>query len=95
MSKLKVVVGTAFGAVVGFVTGVLIAPKSGKETREDIKHAATSAKEKAVEVASDATEKGKEMAHDVAGKADEFKARVEQAAEGAKKGFNKKPRNKK
>ncbi|SCG82811.1 hypothetical protein DW1_1238 [Proteiniborus sp. DW1] len=32
----KVAVGTAVGTALGAVTGVLFAPKSGKETREDI-----------------------------------------------------------
>ena len=34
MKKLLVVVGAA---AAGFVAGILMAPKSGKETREDIK----------------------------------------------------------
>jgi gas vesicle protein len=35
----KLALGTALAAVVGYVAGILTAPKSGKETREDIKHA--------------------------------------------------------
>ena len=31
-------VGAAIGAVAGVIAGVLFAPKSGKETREDLKH---------------------------------------------------------
>lgn len=95
MGKVAVAVGATFGAVVGFVTGVLVAPKSGKETRQDIKNVAVSAKDKTVEVASDAAEKGKEIAQDMVEKADELKARTEQAVEGAKKGFGKKPSKKK
>jgi gas vesicle protein len=34
----KVAVGAAVGAAVGVVAGVLFAPKSGKETREDLKN---------------------------------------------------------
>ena len=33
----KIVVGTALAAAAGYVAGILTAPKSGKETREDIK----------------------------------------------------------
>ena len=33
----KLVIGTALAAAAGYVAGVLTAPKSGKETREDIK----------------------------------------------------------
>jgi gas vesicle protein len=32
----KLAIGTALAGVVGYVTGILTAPKSGKETREDI-----------------------------------------------------------
>lgn len=39
----KIATGAAIGAVVGFVAGILLAPKSGKETREDIKNAANKA----------------------------------------------------
>lgn len=33
----KIAIGALFAAVVGFLAGILTAPKSGKETREDIK----------------------------------------------------------
>lgn len=36
----KVAAAVIVGAAVGYVTGILTAPKSGKETREDIKNAA-------------------------------------------------------
>lgn len=36
----KFAVGTAVAAAAGYVAGILTAPKSGKETREDIKDAA-------------------------------------------------------
>lgn len=39
----KLAVGTAVAAVAGFVAGILTAPKSGKETREDIKESTKSA----------------------------------------------------
>lgn len=35
-SAKRLVTGTAIGTVLGAVTGLLLAPKSGKETREDI-----------------------------------------------------------
>ena len=43
----KWAVGAAVAGVAGFVAGILSAPKSGKETRQDIKHAATKAKSEA------------------------------------------------
>ena len=39
--------GAVVAGVAGYVAGILTAPKSGKETREDIKHAATKAKTEA------------------------------------------------
>ena len=36
----KVAIGTALAAAAGYVAGLLTAPKSGKETREDIKNKA-------------------------------------------------------
>ena len=49
MSKL---VKLAVAAVGGFVAGILLAPKSGKETREELKLKADEAKKKATHKAS-------------------------------------------
>ncbi|MDB5182855.1 MAG: hypothetical protein JWO47_639 [Candidatus Saccharibacteria bacterium] len=40
----KVAIGAAVAGVAGFVAGILAAPKSGKETRKDIKNAAVKVK---------------------------------------------------
>lgn len=42
-STKKLAIGTAIAAVGGYVAGILTAPKSGKETRKDIKDAANKA----------------------------------------------------
>ena len=49
MGKLlkKLAVGVGLAAVAGYLAGILTAPKSGKETREDIKNAAVSGKAEA------------------------------------------------
>lgn len=39
----NVIIGTAVGLAAGYVVGVLTAPKSGKETRKDIKDVSTKA----------------------------------------------------
>ena len=39
----KLALGTIFAAAAGYVAGILTAPKSGKETRSDIKDAAVTA----------------------------------------------------
>ena len=106
MPSGKVALGAVFGAIAGFVTGVLVAPKSGKETRADLKRTATDTKGTVIENANKAkgaAEKkaqevknwGEEVVEDVTGKANELKGRTEQAVEGAKKGFNAKPKTKK
>ena len=106
MSKAKVALGAAFGAVAGFITGVLVAPKSGKEARQDIHDAALRSKDTIVEKAEEAKdfaevkakqakEKADEVIGEVTDKAVEYKNRAEQAVEGAKKGFAKKPSTKK
>lgn len=43
-STKKVAIGAALAGVAGYVAGILTAPKSGKETREDVKEAAVKAK---------------------------------------------------
>lgn len=43
----NIAIGTLVGLGVGFVAGILTAPKSGKETREDIKTAAIKTKAQA------------------------------------------------
>lgn len=47
MMKAKFPLGAAIGIVAGVVAGVLTAPRSGKETRDDIKKKATQLKSKA------------------------------------------------
>ncbi len=54
MSKVVKIVGAA---AVGFIAGILLAPKSGKETRADIKRKAVEAKDFAVEKAGTVKEK--------------------------------------
>lgn len=39
-STKRFAIGTVFAAVAGYVAGILTAPKSGKETRKDIKETA-------------------------------------------------------
>lgn len=45
--------GMLFGVMAGAVAGILLAPKSGKETREDIKRLAEDVEEKVVDVYED------------------------------------------
>ena len=105
MAKGKLALGALLGAAAGFAAGILTAPKSGKETREDLKDTANKLKTEATDELEKAkgvaTEKGNEVkkkaeavAEDVTGRAQDVRARTEQAIDGAKKGFAKEPRKK-
>lgn len=71
MSKGKFALGALMGAAVGVVIGVLTAPKSGKETRAELKAKADDAKQKADKAIADAKVKGQHVYDDVRGQADE------------------------
>lgn len=87
MSKGKFAVGALFGAIAGFVAGIVSAPKSGEETCADIKVRADGIKSditgKAEYVASEAGD----IRDDIKSKANDLKTRTGRAVEGAKKGF--------
>lgn len=89
MAKGKFALGAIIGAAAGIVAGLLTAPKSGKETRADIKDKASELKENAARRGADAKEYSEEMAADFKEKAEDLKERGERALAGAKKGFNK------
>lgn len=57
MKTQRFILGTLIGAAAGVVAGVLTAPKSGKETRADIKNKAIELKDEAADQADKA--KGK------------------------------------
>lgn len=63
----KFALGAVLGAAVGAAVGLLTAPKSGKETREDIKNKATEVKGKASDAADsfreEAGKRGAEFKH--------------------------------
>ena len=56
-----------FAAIAGAVAGLLLAPKSGKETRDDLKRRAEEAKLKASEKADKAKDIATEGAEEVKG----------------------------
>ena len=100
MAKGKFALGALFGAAVGAVAALLTAPKSGKETRADLKKKAdemkSTAEKKASEVRATAEKKANELktkadavSKDVQTQANEWRSRAESAVKGAKDGFNK------
>ena len=74
MKKVLAVIGAA---AAGFAAGILTAPKSGKETRQDLKNKAGDMKEKAGDVAKDVEAKTKQFAAKADAKLKEFKSEVE------------------
>jgi len=100
MSKGKFALGALIGGAIGAVAALLTAPKSGKETREDLKKKvsdiksdtekkAKDAKKQVETVAKDVKDKAEATANDVKAQAEELKKRTENAVEGAKAGFKK------
>jgi len=59
MAKGKLALGALIGAVAGFVSGVLLAPKSGKETRDEITKDALKVKATAEKDVAEAAKKVK------------------------------------
>lgn len=91
MTKGKFALGALIGAVAGVIAGILTAPKSGKETRADIKEKAGELKQETAKRTEQAKARSGEIAADVKEKVDDYKERGARAAngavEGAKKGF--------
>ncbi len=74
-------IGTLLAAAVGYITGILTAPKSGKETRKDIHDAAGKAKK-------DAEKKLKELHSELDEQIDKAKERVSELTKTAKEELN-------
>ncbi len=73
----RLAIGSTIAAAAGYVAGILTAPKSGKETRQDIKHTASEGLAK--------SEKELKKLHTELGKAiDDAKAKAEQLGSKAK-----------
>jgi|GEM_PF-518903 len=58
---IKVTAGLVVGAAAGFAAGVLFAPKTGKETREEVKDASLKFKEEANNYTEDLKQRGEEI----------------------------------
>ncbi len=95
MAKKKFGLGIILGAIVGVVAGFLTAPKSGKETREDIKKKAHEVKGSAERklkdahkelgvIADDARTKGKELKGKAKDEMDELATKAEELKEKVK-----------
>lgn len=90
MSKGKFALGALIGAGIGLVAGLLTAPKSGKETRADIKKKAGEIKDQAVKKGGEIRDKAEDVMDDVKDRATDLRDRTDSAVKAAKKGFQNK-----
>ncbi|MFQ6098114.1 MAG: YtxH domain-containing protein [Armatimonadota bacterium] len=70
---LTMLAAGALGFLVGAAVGILFAPKSGAETREELKQKAVELKEKAAESAATVAARAKELAAEVKARAPTLK----------------------
>ena len=70
MAKGKFAIGALIGVAAGFVAGILTAPKSGKETRDELKTKATQKKEEVVAKGKEVRSKAGDVAEDVVSNAE-------------------------
>lgn len=87
MSKGKFALGALVGMAAGVIAGILTAPKSGRETRADLKTKAYELRDQADEKTESVKSKVGDVTEDVKAKAEDLRERTEHAVEGAKKGF--------
>lgn len=79
----KLAVGALFAGVAGFLAGILTAPKSGKETREDIKTGAVKAKSEAEKMLKEAHSELNEKIAEAQTKANNLKGKAKKELEEA------------
>ena len=76
MSKGRFAIGAIIGTAAGLIAGFLTAPKSGKETRADIKQKAVDLKENAGQKADRIRQRTEKVAGDVKDDIGELKDRM-------------------
>lgn len=82
--KKGLAIGAAIGAVIGVIGGILFAPKSGKETRADIKNTAVGAAEKLHKEAEELLDKAKQLTGKAADEASKHVKEVTHTAKNLK-----------
>ena len=84
MSKGKFALGALIGAAAGMIAGILTAPKSGKETRADIKAKAEELKSDADKKLKDVKKSGEKIVRDGKHMAEDYMGRARRAVDSAK-----------
>ncbi len=83
-SGKSVLTGLLIGGLIGAATALLMAPRSGEETRAEIRNKAMEYRDRTMDVVNDTVSQAKSKANDlkegVTGKADELKQRGKQVA---------------
>ncbi|MCL5104223.1 MAG: YtxH domain-containing protein [Armatimonadetes bacterium] len=81
---LNFLAGLGLGALVGAATALLLAPKAGTETRQDIKNATEEFRAKANKVVHDLSESSEELVKKSKELLDATKAKVQSAVDAGK-----------
>jgi gas vesicle protein len=87
---LNFLAGMGVGALVGAMAALLLAPKSGKETRDDIRTAADDLKEKADKAMHDLSESSEELVQKSKEILESTKCKVQQAIDAGKQAMSRK-----
>jgi gas vesicle protein len=84
-SAKPVVTGLLVGGAIGAVTALLFAPRSGEETRAEIRNKATEYRDRTVDAVNDTVSQAKSKAHELTerakDKADELRHRGKEVAD--------------
>jgi gas vesicle protein len=72
----KILKAGLLGVILGAIAGLFLAPKSGKETREELKHKAEEIKDKAMATAEKVEKKAEETVEEI--KSDWNQDKIEQ-----------------
>jgi len=83
----KILVAFFIGGVAGALAGLLLAPSSGTETRQKIKDATLTAKDKAFEKIEEAKSEASSMLDKGKGKVGDVKTQIQAAVEAGKKAY--------
>ncbi|MDO8588112.1 MAG: YtxH domain-containing protein [Armatimonadota bacterium] len=82
---LNLLAGIGIGAIIGAVTALLLAPKSGAETREDVKRTLDDLRQKSEQVISDLSASMEEQVQRSKKLFEETKSKLQQAVDAGKK----------
>lgn len=85
MGKARFAIGAIVGAVAGVIAGLLTAPKSGKQTRADLKEKADELKRGAGGKMEGTRRRGEKMTHEIKERVDDYRDRGERAKRAAEK----------